>query len=447
MRCTASALQLIEALQKNIVTPSPERRPVSVVRGSRVIKISSLQARSDISIASPAAEVICEDGSRYAADLVICAIHPYDLAAILGKCTNSETEQPSVPKGGRERGTFNSGSQVCGGSGCSSASRMASLLLALPCASWVTVHVLGKNSSRRADSLGRGCFYSPQQLNQIKERELQSRRPSFPRRLLDEAPAAGSQEALAALNEAIKAAEDAVQISELQLPGNLFPHSHAAALSASGLFDGAAAPWVTAPVMLHAQATVRVHKIEFLMDHMQQLLLPLQRLLHPGNASRNASNDERAAGLRALGLLIGVAEDVVSRMLIREGIITTSERVVLCSRLLLQAEPQWPLTLQPTQHADAVIRRQNLASLLEQFERLRQGQWNFSPALHAACSDIPTEEEVTPPCLLPVNRQITQDVEESPPPMSFVDARLLFHQLRVHDMPWLQVVGPSGSFG
>lgn len=452
--CIRVSSQLIDALEQHIVSPSSTRLPVSVVRGSRVVELVASQADDGGCTKGHAAEVVCHDGSRYPADIVICAMHPYDLGILLSRSERIEASpyiQDNATQERREKNPEVDGDQPrVRDSQRRGVSTMASFLLALPCASWITVHAFGAHSSRRAASLGRGCFYAPDQLEPITQAEgpTQPQQPSHMQHL-----SLASKEAAAGVGKAIQAARQAIRVAELQLPGNLFPHAQAAALSAAGHFDSAASAWVTRAALLHAQATVRVHRIESLIGHMQQLLLPLQRLLQPHVAScaqGEEEEDNRAAGLRALGLLVAVAEDAVIRVLLREGIVTVPDDLVLCSRLSLQAEPQWPVTLQPAQGFHGAVRRQMLSSLLQQFASLRDEQWCGSPALHVVSSDVPQAEKSGlsgPPTGQPaVNKELLQAMEDSAaPPASFADGRLLFHKLRVQNAPWLQVVGPSGS--
>lgn len=325
---------------------------------------------------------------------------------------------------------------------------MASLLLSVPCASWITVHAFGAHSSRRANSLGRGCLYSPHQLESLKQHQGQQQGPFTTTHPTNEVQCAHTRQALAALSQAIQSAQEAVRLPELQLRSNIFPHAYAAALSAAGLFDSNAAPWVASAPLLHVEGAVRVYNIESLVEHMRQLLLPLQRLLQPRKHSEDelGEEDKRAAGLRALGLLIGVAEDVIVRTLMRERIHLNPAKLVLCSQVAFQAEPQWPLTLEAAQCPHRLLQRQRLSSLLQQFERLRDGQWSDSPALHAAYDEVPEAKSVWPG-QSHTNKEQFQALEETSLPSSYVDGRLLFHQLRVQNKPWLQVVGPSGSLG
>ncbi|XP_026190921.1 uncharacterized protein LOC34622709 [Cyclospora cayetanensis] len=465
--------QLVEALARHIRTPNASGPPISVVSSSRVVRI----ARSLVTgSAKPAAEVVCEDGSRHSADLVICAVHPYDLGIILRASKEAfdepeDLEQPlgkSASTGGRQAESKEAHTSDINHTkeARRSTSVLAELLLSLPCASWVSVHAFAAYTSRRAASLGRGCLYPPTQpaapLSFVSEHEASTAPPQRSVPVHDAQrdgeeqvaiPSNAVAEASAAVLTALQAAEEALTVAELQLPGNLFPHAQAEALSAAGLFDSSAAPWVSRAALLHAQASVRVHRLETLLEHMQQLLLPLQRLLQaegPSWVRRESSEDRMAAGVRALGLLMSAAEAAVVRTLLREGIVTPAEQLVLSSRLALQAEPQWPVLLRHPMEPRAAAQRGQLFYLLQRFEQLREEQWNGAPLLHAALGHVPpvrdSQVTLTPPESPAVEEQAPHSRQESPTPKSFAEARVLFHQLRLKAAPWLQVVGPAGSF-
>ncbi|KAL8432426.1 hypothetical protein Efla_000203 [Eimeria flavescens] len=444
--------QLVKALEQHIQAPPADKRPVSVVRGSRVVEIASQTAGGTSCIDGRAAEVVCHDGARYPADLVICAVHPYDLAAILGNCAKSKsifcTPSSKLDKGEEQ----NTGEGKSSKTNSASLSTMASILLAVPCASWVTVHAFGKHSVRHANSLGRGCLYAPHQLEPLKQALAQSQQPLTMKDQPSDVSHGDAAKAIAALSEAIRVAQDSMMVAELQLPGNLFPHSHAAALSAAGLFDSAAAPWVTSAPLLHAQAAVRVHHLESLVEKMQQLLLPLQQLLQsegPFGEQYADEENQAAAGVRALGLLIAVAEDAVVRTLMRERITSKPDKLLLCSRLALQAEPQWPLNLQPTAALHDAKLRQKLFSLLQQYESLLEDHRSSSPAVLAACGQVSRSKEkfpVQPPDdRLSEFGSLVESNETESLPRLFANGRMLFHHLRIQNFPWFHAVGPSGS--
>lgn len=440
------------------MSPSSQGPPVSVVLGSPVVRIEALPRAG--AGEGKAAEVVCEDGARYPADVVICAMHPHCLGHIL---MPSECEDKVITSCATEKGAPQA--SACGAAGgsdttqlshakheTSGLSTMAKFLTSLPCASWITVHAFGAHSSRRAFSLGRGCVYSPSQLDE----KASPARPPFPSEAAARAAADEDiAEALKGLEESLQAARDAVIVAELQLPGNLFPHLQAAALAAAERFDRDAVAWATKAELLHVQASVRVQQIEALVNRMQHLLLPLQRLLHPHKSS-GEQQEERAAGLLALGLLISSAEEAVTRFLLREGIILASDRLVMCSRLLPLAELQWPVTIRHTQKSQNVAQPKQLLNLVKQFESLRDRQWGDFPVIHATLSELASE---SPPTQALKEKVLGQPVGQcttasaasvglegdSAEPFSFADARLDFHKLRVRVAPWLQVVGASGS--
>ncbi|KAL8450427.1 hypothetical protein Emed_002515 [Eimeria media] len=448
--------QLVQALEKHIQDPPLDKRPVSVVRGSRVVKVLSAAGDTASCTKGRAAKVVCDDGSTYSCDLVICALHPYDLGALLrgsARLKDSASAQESAPaEGHKQQRVINKDLQTKN----SSVSTMANLLLAVPCASYVTVHAFAEHSTRHANSLGRGCFYGAHQLEPMMTSCITPQEQSNRQDQLGEEGQGDVAQAIAGLTEAIRAAQEAMIVAELQLPSNVFPHSHAAAMAAAGLFDDAAALWVTKAPMLHAQASVRVRHIESLVEQMQHLLLPLQRLLK--QSTRNPCDEQgddlevqRAVGLRALGLLTAVAEDAVVRALLREKITTSPEQLLVCSQLSLQAEPQWPLTLQRTKGIYEASQRQRLIRLMQQYEELRGAEWRSGPAFHAACSEVPQSKQAKASLL---DRECAVHYEQlleagngETLPEAFADAKLLFHRLRVHNTPWLQVVGPSGSLG
>ncbi|KAL8274079.1 hypothetical protein Esti_001921 [Eimeria stiedai] len=447
--------QLVEALERHIEAPPLDTRPVSVIRGSRVIKVSSAAADTASCTIGRAAEVVCDNGSRYSCDLVICALHPYDLGALLcGSASlndSADAHEMAPAEGHKQHCVTGKDLQTRK----SNVSTMASLLLAVPCASWVTVHAFAERSVRHANSLGRGCFYGPRQLASKTTVPVKSQEQFTKQDEMGGEAQGEVAQAVAGLSEAIRVAQKATTLVELQLPSNVFPHSHAAAMAAAGLFDHAAALWVTTAPMLHAQVAVRVHHLESLMEQMQHLLLPLQRLLRlariPYKEQGDDLEDRRAVGLRALGLLKAVAEDAAVRALLREKIITTPDQLLVCSQLSLQAEPQWPLTPQHTEGVYEARQRQRLLRLMQQYEELRCAGLRSCPAVHAACSEVPQSKQAEASLLHGEHQahyeQLLGAVNGEALPETFAEARLLFHRLRVHNTPWLQVVGPSGSLG
>ncbi|KAL8430313.1 hypothetical protein ACSSS7_005981 [Eimeria intestinalis] len=447
-----NAVQLIEALEKHIEAPPLDQRPVSVVRGSRVVRVLSAAADRADCTSGRAAEVVCDDGSNYSCDLVICALHPYDVGALLcssASLKDSANSRERAPAAGHDQHRVTGkGSQREE----SDVSTMASLLLAVPCASWVTVHAFAEYSTRHANSLGGGCFYGPHQLEQMRGALAESQERLTKQGTRGDEAREEVAQAVAGLSEAIRAAQEAVAVAELQLPANVFPHSHAAAMAAAGLFDQAAANWVTSAPMLHARAAVRVRRLESLVEQMQHLLLPLQRLVQPSRTPYGERGDDlgdwRAVGLRALGLLTAVAEDTVVRALLREKITTAPDQLLVCSQLSLQAEPQWPLTLEKNGGVCEAKQRQRLFYLMQQYEDLRGADWRSCPAFHASCSEVPQGKQAEASLLHPEHpghEQLLEAGHDGALPEFFADARLLFHRLRVDNTPWLQVVGPAGS--
>ncbi|CDJ60489.1 hypothetical protein, conserved [Eimeria maxima] len=477
--------QVVAALARHICAPPEGRPPVSVELGCRVQRLEPLHSDScssrgnALDASDGAAAVICAEGRRFLADLVICALHPFDLSLLL-KASSAGGEQCRGKH--PERASQAHQQRVVSSRTPSSARKLCNFFASLPSASYITVHAFGSKPSDRAAALGRGCFYGPSKGIRAEPAA------SSPVAAAAAAASTGScraAEALAGLEAALKAAQEAVAVTELQFPGNVFPHVQAKALAAAGRSDISSFKCINKPLLLHAQAAVSVKHVETLLHQMQQLLMPLQLLLQPGleppvkreeqkhrmSAMQQQEAASTAASLRALGLLLGAAEEAVDKALQREGITESSDRLVMCSRLSLQAEPQWPLVLEKGTGGRAntagAQQRHQLLQLLRQFDQLRSNHWRGTAALHAVSSHVPLQlvqadtyqQAPTQGARLRVapraregGHQVAQEglagvyseqqVEDSGYALGgdlFVESREDFHRQRVQTMPWLQV--------
>lgn len=430
-------LQLVKELERYITEPPSPFKPVNIYFNSEVSRIfphiaDCQTAKSNSTVGT---EIVCSNGSKFSADLVISAVHPYELASILSY--RPSERMIHTLNAHRREGECTIPEGICDDDKRSSAnpcSTLAAYLVALPSVSWVSIHAFAADNGPRARQLGMGCFYPTKMHFHPNEHATQSRlydRCKKPETVQKDSPVLG-------LIEAIRRAKQSVEVTHLRLLGNLFPHAQELALAAAGLGDPIAAPWVTSAQLLHAHAEVRIHDIEYVVQELEELLLPLKDLSAKKASQKAARNPKvtQDAGVQALAVIMLAAEDAVVRSLLREGLVTRPEDLLLTSRLAAQAALEWPLNLElmdPPMGSYIIAVRRRLRELSRSFESL--GERSPRDPLYLSNQTLPLHAE-------PARCSPSSENRRERVPLSA--ARRRIHELRRENYPWLQIVGAAG---